>query len=180
MPTEGVFFFQEFSPDKQAESCFYYLLPRYNQLFIEDDSFQPRKSNVFFSQGNRTNREAKNVELLGGWKKLLVLLFPLCICINVLTYMHSKHSCRELWPHWEWKPVHCYKAGLKQGSEKTVQDLKWKHRMDGSRIAVGFMPYYTGALISSQSSFPGRGMNEWNECSMWGRSCALLRFGAEA
>lgn len=80
-------------------------------------------------------------------KKLLVLLFLQCICINVLTYMHSKHSCRELWAHWEQSPVHCYKPGLKQWSEKTLQDLKWKHRMDGSRIAVGFMPYYTSALI---------------------------------
>lgn len=94
-----------------------------------------------------TNKGAKNVEPFGGWKKLLILPFPLCICINVLTYMHYKHSCRELWAQWEQSPVYCYKAGLKQWSEKILQDLKWKHRMDASRIAVGFMPYYTGALI---------------------------------
>lgn len=66
MPTEGGFF-QEFSPDKQTESCFYYLLPWYNQLFIEDDSFQPRKSNVWgFFLREVTNKEAKNVEPFRG------------------------------------------------------------------------------------------------------------------
>lgn len=99
----------------------------------------------FFLSETRQTRKQKNVETFGAEKSCWFLLFPLWICINVLTHMHCKHSCRELWPHWEQNPVHCYKAGLKQWSEN--DDLKWKHRMDGSRIAVGFMPYYAGAVI---------------------------------
>lgn len=58
-------FFHEFSPGNQTESCSYYLLPLYNQLFIEDDSFQPRKSNVF-SQRNKTNRRQKTLSFSGA------------------------------------------------------------------------------------------------------------------
>lgn len=101
-----------------------------------------------FSSGKQYKQGRKKIlSFFEGRKKLLVLLFPLCICINVLIYMHFKHSHRELWLRWEPNPVHCYQAGLKQWPEKTLQDLKWKRRMDGSRIAVGFLPYYSGALI---------------------------------
>lgn len=85
--------FHEFSPGNQTESCFYYLLPLYNQLFIGDDSFQPRKSNVFvflfffFFLGKAWQTEGKkNVELSLGLKKSFgFAIFPTHIhaCIQI-------------------------------------------------------------------------------------------------
>lgn len=90
--------FHEFSPGSQTESCFYYLLPLYNQLFIGDDSFQPRKSNVgffFFSSGKHDKEEAKNVELSLGLKKSS----GFCCFLYKYTYM-----CTDICSH-------CVQAG---------------------------------------------------------------------
>lgn len=75
--------FHEFSPGNQTESCFYYLLPLYNQLFIGDDSFQPRKSNVFvflfffFPRESMTSRRQKKCwAFLGAEEIFWFCYFP--------------------------------------------------------------------------------------------------------
>lgn len=95
--------FHEFSPGNQTESCFYYLLPLYNQLFIGDDSFQPRKSNVFvflffFSSGKHDKQKAKKMlSFPWGWRNLLVLLFSLHISMHV-SRSAPQYAGRELRP----------------------------------------------------------------------------------
>lgn len=90
--------FHEFSPGSQTESCFYYLLPLYNQLFIGDDSFQPRKSNVvfffFFPQENMTKRRQKMLSFPWVWRNLLgFAVFSTNIHTCALTYAPT--VCRQ-------------------------------------------------------------------------------------
>lgn len=86
--------FHEFSLGSQAESCFYYLLPLYNQLFNGDDSFQPRKSNVFFFKENMTNRRQKMLSFPWVWRNLLgFAIFSTNIHTCAVTY--APNVCRQ-------------------------------------------------------------------------------------
>lgn len=141
------FFFKNVAQTSRQNHAF--IIAQYNQLFIEDDSFQPRKSNVgFFSQGNKTKKQ-KMLRLSGPEKKLLVFALPpanmhKCTHIYALqAFMQGAVASLRA------KPCALLQSRSKAMIRKlwSFHDLKWKYRMDGSKIAVGFMPYYAGALI---------------------------------
>lgn len=116
--------FHEFSLGSQAESCFYYLLPLYNQLFNGDDSFQPRKSNVFFLRKTWQTEGKKCWAFPGSEETFWVLLFSPQIYTHVQWHMLPMCAGREFWPPWElWTCI-----SPKRWGEKVFGGLKWRNR----------------------------------------------------